>query len=122
MRCSAWMVVMGYAVLLAAAPATDEGGDGMATTGARELLPFAPLSDFRMLSASMDIAEMGIDDGGRGGRVGIVGSDGVLTFHDRVGIDDDDGVSIDSDDSVDHDEGELQNPDGYGVVVQMAEV
>ncbi|KAJ1446933.1 hypothetical protein M885DRAFT_603549 [Pelagophyceae sp. CCMP2097] len=116
---------MGGAASVTAAPATDEGGGGMATTWARELLL------------------MGIGDGGRGGRVGIVGGDGALTFHDHVGIDDDDGVSIDSDDSVDHDvrqsralrqslmarivshqsqasfsrpladeEGELQNPDG----------
>ncbi|KAJ1452041.1 hypothetical protein M885DRAFT_569112 [Pelagophyceae sp. CCMP2097] len=108
---------MGGAASVTAAPATDEGG-GMATTWARELLL------------------MDIGDCVRGGRVGIVGSDGALTFHDHWhgGIDDDDGVSIDSDNSVDHDaqasfsrpladeEGELQNPDGYGVVAQMAEV
>ncbi|KAJ1448821.1 hypothetical protein M885DRAFT_500899 [Pelagophyceae sp. CCMP2097] len=122
MRCSAWMMLMGGAASVTAAPATDEGG-GMATTWAPELLL------------------MGIGDGGRGGRVGIVGSDCALTFHDHVGIDDDDGVSIDSDNSVDHDvrqralslmargvfhqsqvsfsrpladeEGEIQNPDGY---------
>ncbi|KAJ1446782.1 hypothetical protein M885DRAFT_577118 [Pelagophyceae sp. CCMP2097] len=130
------------------------------------------------------MAEMGIGDGGRGGRAGISSGDGGLAFYDRVGIDDDGGVSIDdggglsidSDDLVaqiraqkaycdslelslrssntslvDHDvrrrplmaevarlvshqsqasfsrpladeEGELQNPDGDGVVAQMAEV
>ncbi|KAJ1447805.1 hypothetical protein M885DRAFT_501403 [Pelagophyceae sp. CCMP2097] len=95
MRCSAWMVLTGGAALVTAALATDEGGDGMAMTVARELFQLAPPSVFRKPRASVQMVEMGIGDGGRGGRAGIGGGDGGLAFYDRVGIDDDDGVSID---------------------------
>ncbi|KAJ1450432.1 hypothetical protein M885DRAFT_500074 [Pelagophyceae sp. CCMP2097] len=69
MRCSAWMALMGCAALLVAAPASDEGGDGMADASRRAS---APLATARNAAAALATtvtpeAKACIDDDGGGG-------------------------------------------------------